>query len=247
MRGVKLLNLLLAVCLGMVFLGILVILLPSFQHIHDIPTSPTSTTATTSPALPPEATSATSPELKVPDLSVTEDLSFACTAEDFIQYYNGLYSADKDALWLSSLADWSLYPGEEAPCTGVSCDRYTFDPDPAIHNEPAISLYLLDGRVTQVTVTLAEHDWTQWRQDMFLEQCRYTLRVFFPELPGTEIEALTARLYEEGTQARHTPASCPVYYQGSAGCCVYSRNGIIYVCVVPVSENITDGRYVPLA
>lgn len=247
MRWDKLLNAFLSVCMVLVILGILIFLLPGLSSTPATPTSPTTTDGTPASSLPPETISRQETVLPVPDLTVTAGRTFACTAEEFILYCNQLYHSDINADWLSPLENWIRYPEEAAPCTGVSGDRYSFDPDPAIHNEPTISLHIHNGCISQVTLTLAEHDWTQWRQDMFLAQCRYTLRAFFPTLTALEIDALAVMLYTGATEARHSAEDCTVWYEGTAGCCAYCQNGIIFVCVIPVPEGTMDARYVPMA
>jgi hypothetical protein len=224
----------------LVILSIVILLMPDSADYPAPPTSLSTAPETAVSSLPPESASQEEAFFEVPDLTVAEGPTFSCAAEDFILYCN------RNTDWLSPLEEWLHYPGEAAPCTAVSGDRYTFDPDPAIHNEPSVSLYIHEGRISQVSLTLAEHDWTQWRHDMFLTQCRNTLDVFFPDLTEQEIGALASRLYAQAAEAGQSAGNCTVWYKNTAGCCGYFENGIIFVCVVPVPENSAEGRYVPI-
>lgn len=240
MRCIKLLNAILSTCMVLGILSIAFFLVPGSTDLPAAPEVPSSVPEPDAPSLPQETPPQQEPVCAAPDLTVTEGPTFSCAAEDFILYCN------RNTDWLTPLADWLHYSGEAAPCTAVSGDRYTFDPDPAIHNEPSISLYIHEGRISQVSLTLAEHDWTQWRHDMFLTQCRNTLGVFFPSLTDQEIQDLTSRLYTQAAEAGQSAGNCTVWYKDTAGCCGYFENGIIFVCVVPVPENTAEGRYAPI-
>lgn len=165
---------------------------------------------------------------------------FFLTLDDFIEGYNRLYEKDQGRTWLTRGEEWSSFDQQAAPYAGTTTTRYEFDPDKNIHNEPGIWAYVCqDGILCELSLGMPEHDWIEWRYEMFRSQCFYTLSFFYPKLAPEEVWSLFDLLYGDASaneyvsQSDH-PQPKVIRWCGSVGCYGFICNGVIQINVIPM-------------
>lgn len=172
---------------------------------------------------------------------------FLLTLDDFIEGFNRLYEKDLGRAWLTPAGEWSSFAQQTAPCAGTAATRYEFDPDENIHNEPGIWAYVCqDGNLCELSLGMPEHDWIEWRYEMFRSQCFYTLSFFYPELTPDEVWGLFDLLYGDASaneyisQSDH-PQPKVIRWSGSAGCWAFIHDGVIRINIIPVdAQSLAD-------
>lgn len=203
-----------------------------------------------------EVTDAAAPEQDTWEISVVnsadEKQKFQFTLEDYIEKYNLLYQREHDRTWLLPKEDWYLFDGQKSPFSGMDTARYEFDPDKNVHSDPDFWAFVApeDANVCEVSLGMPEHDWTQWRYEVFQQQCYYTLSVFYPELTAEEVWALFDLLYADAAENVYLsqsdkPEPVIIRFRGDVGCYGFIHSGVIRINVIPVTaallKNFTDG------
>lgn len=217
--------------------------------------------AGTSPQVPTqsmcsEETDATAPEQETWKISVLNTANgkqkFQFTLEDYIEKYNFLYRLEHDRTWLLPKEEWHRFDSQESPFSDIDTARYEFDPDKNVHSDPDLWAFIdpEDGNLCEVSLGMPEHDWTQWRYEVFQQQCYYTLSVFYPELTAEEVWALFDLLYADAAENEYLsqsdkPDPVTIRFRGDVGCYGFIHSGVIRINVIPVTaellENFTDG------
>jgi len=87
-----------------------------------------------------------------------------------------------------------------------------------------------------------EHGYTDWGYEMYEENCFYTLKTFLPDLEDKQIQELYNTLYDKAydpdchVSMKNKPSPKVIYYSGNTGLYPYFRGGMIYICIIPVTQ-----------
>jgi len=244
-----------AICLVMLFTMILsLLLLISFVLPDDKNRRLECVEVETVPTIPEqigpaeETTDTISPNRKISAVQNADGTrEFLLTLEEFIESYNRLYEADHETPWLSPADEWYAFTGKDAPFSGMQAVRLEFDPDKNVHNDPDVWVYVLKegGNICEVSLGMHEHDWTQWRYEVFQKQCYYTLSVFYPELTGEEIRTLFDLLYtdaaaNESVSQSVKPRPAAIRFRDPVGCYGFIHSGVIRINIIPVDPLLLE-------
>lgn len=185
-----------------------------------------------------------------PDMDISSvrgghgELVFVASMEDYIESYNYIYKADHQDIFLRELPDWSRLEYDSSPYSEYSSLHYEFKHNVKVHTEPTISAYVSaeDGQIQEICLGFPEHGWTDYGYDLFVEECQYTFRLFFPEFDSEEISALFDVLFEDAYREvcyidiDEERAPTIIHYQSSVGVYALLHCGMIKFCIIPVEQ-----------
>lgn len=200
-----------------------------------------------------ETTQAEHPkEIKKLDIEAIQDqnneLVFSFLIDDFIDSFNGYYYEEYNKSFLSPAEEWVSFTYDETPHSKFPSRYYRFQEDVKNFNEPTISVYVPQNSryVQEITLDFPEHGYTDWGYEIYERNCFYTLKVFFPDYDDEKIRTVYSTIYDKAydpgcyISSEYSPSPKVLYYKDNIGIYPYYRGGMIYIALIPVTQQYLD-------
>ena len=138
---------------------------------------------------------------------------------------------------------WSQTEERQTPYSRERAQYRQLDPDPMLKNEPPICAYLsADGRIYEVSTILLTHDWTEAREENFLQRGETLLKCFWPDCGEEQIKGVLSDIRRDIAENLYRdnediPRPVKVYIYGSAAAYGYTLGNHISMNVIPVVDS----------
>ena len=204
------------------------------------------------------AEEAETPDITLPDISelATENEKgesvFAVSVEDFIRYFNAVYSQRHwdDYLNSTSSDNWYWY-SELSPRFGYESTRYQFTADKTVWPMPTVSVYSADNsEIYELRMTFDDHGYQERFYVLFRELCVCMEKLMIQELTEAEadelFEVLRSQAYTNFFGDHHAygdlerPPLYSVYRYNNIGMYCFYGAGNIEICFIPLTENAVE-------
>lgn len=174
---------------------------------------------------------------------------FTIDIEDYIQRYNSFFRGDYGRDFFSPVSEWRCYRRDSGIHSDHEMKFYYFQLDEQVYSLPTVAVYVPTNadHIQEITINFDEHSFTESGFQLYKEICRYTMKVFFPDLTDEERSTICSQIFSLGNQ--NVLSSEEWYDTGAIPCVLFHRDGIgIYpyfaignwerFCVIPVTEDI---------
>lgn len=179
------------------------------------------------------------------------ELVFSCSAENFIESYNGFWQQGEKDILLSPIDKWQMSEYDKAIHSDHKTLIYNFKEDYQNWTLPSISVYVPENAdyVQEITVNFDDHSYRKEMYELYEKMCFYTLKVFFYNLSDEKITELYKTLnqlaydnvFPHEKAYAYDPTPYALYYKNDVGVYPYFAIGqSVKLCIIPITDKIIN-------